>query len=88
MPYYSGGYATCVCGKILYKSRKDAKRLARYRHPGKKGLSAYYCPYGNGWHYGHLPPGGHEQARRAMEAKRKRNEDEHRGPERAKDVPG
>lgn len=67
---YQGGYATCVtCNKVLYRSRKEAKYHARKRHPGAKGLNAYYCTFGNGWHLGNLPPGGRDQARRMMKRK-------------------
>lgn len=71
-----GGYATCAtCNKILYQSRKDAKRHARQRYPGAKGLNAYYCPFSDGWHLGNLPPGGRDQARRMMKGKRKRGDE-------------
>lgn len=67
---FRGGYATCVtCNKILYETRKDAKRLVRIKFPGAKGLNAYFCEYGQGWHIGNLPPGGRDQARRIMKRK-------------------
>lgn len=75
IPYYKGGYATCeVCQKVLYRTRKEAKRQVRYRHPGANGLSVYFCPFGMGWHYGNLPPGGREQARRYLDMKGKRDD--------------
>jgi hypothetical protein len=68
---FRGGYATCVrCNKVLYSSRKDAKKQMKLRHPGAKGLNAYKCLYSEGWHFGNLPVGGREQARRIAESKR------------------
>lgn len=44
---------TCVkCGKASYLSRKDARSVARNRHPGEH-MSAYPC--GDYWHIGHIP---------------------------------
>ena len=46
------GIGRCVCGKVMYTSRKLAKKAARmYSH---HDLTAYQC--GEFWHLGHLPP--------------------------------
>lgn len=47
---------TCVvCGKLSYRSRKVARKVANQRHPDSR-LSAYPCPEnGAYWHIGHLP---------------------------------
>lgn len=39
-------------GKFRWKTRRDAKRIARRDHPGEH-MSAYAC--GDYWHIGHLP---------------------------------
>lgn len=66
---YRGGYATCrYDGKTLYMTRREARRQARATHPDKV-LNAYYCPLGNGYHYGNLPKGGRDQARMIMRYK-------------------
>lgn len=51
------------CRKILHRSRRAARRVAKRQHPGKR-LTAYPCPVSDGWHNGHLPPGGRDVARR------------------------
>lgn len=51
------------CGKHLFLTRKAARRAARRMHSHGR-LSAYRCPVQNGFHLGHLPPGGRDVARR------------------------
>jgi hypothetical protein len=62
--------STCTwCGKGSYTSRKAARNASRRHHPGQP-LNAYRCPVAEKiWHYGTLPPGGRDQARRSQEAK-------------------
>lgn len=53
---------TCPdCGKKSYRTRKAARKMRRVYHPGDR-QSAYECPYGNGWHYGHTPTYGRRGA--------------------------
>lgn len=87
---YRGAHGSCEsCKKALFRSRKQAKQYIRQKHPGQSTLNAYYCPIGNGWHYGNLPPGGREQARRALEAKqRSKNNGSDNGAEDIKDPTG
>lgn len=74
---YKGAHGSCeACNKALFRTRKQAKQYIRQKHPGQSTLNAYYCPIGNGWHYGNLPPGGREQARKAMEAKQRSRADD------------
>lgn len=40
------------CGKVRYRSRKDARKVAREVYPGTH-LSPYRC--GEFWHLGNLP---------------------------------
>lgn len=69
---YKRGFTSCHwCDKELYRSRKEARRVARVSHP-EKVLNAYYCPLGKGWHYGNLPEGGREVARVRQKDKIKR----------------
>jgi hypothetical protein len=42
------------CGKQSYGSKRVAKSVARQHLPGERRLSPYRCPYGWGWHFGHL----------------------------------
>lgn len=66
---YKRGYGTChECDKELYRSRREAKRQAKKNHPDKV-LDAYYCPFGNGYHYGNLPEGGRDVARKILRKK-------------------
>lgn len=52
--HFQSGMATCPdCGKALYRSRKEARRMHKSVHPHAKGVAAYACPYRDGWHYGH-----------------------------------
>jgi hypothetical protein len=44
--------STCSCGKLLYDTRKEARKARRVVHPGKT-MREYQC--GAGWHLGHLP---------------------------------
>ena len=49
------GSHTCAgCGKRSYGSRRDAK-TAMKRWGDSQGMSAYACPNGDGWHFGHKP---------------------------------
>lgn len=71
---FKSGYGTCQeCGKELYRTRKEAKRHAKRNHPNKV-LDAYYCPFGNGYHYGNLPEGGRDVARKILKRKVERHE--------------
>jgi hypothetical protein len=67
---YSYPVATCSwCDKGTYTTRKSAKRASRRHHPGRV-FNAYRCPIAPMlWHYGTLPPGGRQQARRSQDAK-------------------
>lgn len=69
--YFAYPVATCTwCDKGIYVSRKAAKRASKRHHPGST-FNAYRCPATAGelWHYGTLPPGGREQAKRSQDAK-------------------
>jgi hypothetical protein len=44
------------CGKRSYHTRRDARRARRAHHSDAKGLQAYPCPVGLGFHLGHLDP--------------------------------
>lgn len=54
---------TCVCGKVSYRSRKDARAWATKRATdnhrstsGDERLNAYSCSRNpDAWHLGHLP---------------------------------
>lgn len=47
-------FATCEpCGKRSFSTRSAARKTAK-QIPGR-GLHAYACPKGHGWHLGHLP---------------------------------
>lgn len=41
------------CGKWAYTTRKDARRAIRRHHPSERGMAAYPCHTGDGWHIGH-----------------------------------
>lgn len=46
--------STCVCGKIRYRSRSDAKQAMKAKHPSDNKMSAYECErIAGNWHYGH-----------------------------------
>ena len=45
-------WATCECGKRSFRTRGEAKAVAKRAHPSER-LSVYRC--GDGYHYGHLP---------------------------------
>jgi len=56
-PRFQGPYADTrcePCGKLLFRTRDDAKRAGRAYNPGVHP-SAYRCPVVNHmWHWGHL----------------------------------
>lgn len=63
---YKRGFARCKpCDKDLFRTRKEARKQARIAHPDKP-LNAYWCPMGQGFHYGHLPEGGRDRAREIL----------------------
>lgn len=49
---YTNGPSCPRCGKVIYASRKLARRVARSLYPGQS-MSEYRC--GTGWHIGHTP---------------------------------
>lgn len=54
---YDGAWGRCErCGKIAWPSRKAARHHVRNHHRRADPQQAYRCPYGLGWHLGHLPP--------------------------------
>lgn len=47
---------TCpACKKQIWRTRKDAETAMHARFPASD-LSAYPCPAGHGYHFGHLAP--------------------------------
>lgn len=46
------------CQKVSHPTRKDARHARRTHHHGTKakGLQAYECPHGSGYHLGHRDP--------------------------------
>lgn len=54
-PFDQHAFATCpVHGKVLFATRKIARRNASRLYPGEH-FSAYPCDAQQGWHIGHLP---------------------------------
>lgn len=47
-------YPTCVCGKKTYRTRREARRVARTLYPSER-MQTYRCDrgWGAGWHFGH-----------------------------------
>ncbi len=47
-------WTTCPAdGKRTYNSRRDARKAGKSTKG--RGMNAYECPSGSGWHVGHLP---------------------------------
>ena len=58
--FNQSGVGTCIqCGKVNFRTRKEARAAKRAIHPGEK-MDTYQC-FNDVWHYGHtdmwLPAG-------------------------------
>lgn len=54
--YVPGGETCPATGKRTWRSRRDAKKVAKRVNPGEH-MSAFRCAGCDGWHLGHLPRG-------------------------------